>query len=64
MNKLKEKIAYLKLWLTFLVTIVVGSTAWIFNQAGEINYIKYFSTGILIVALGIFIGFLHKKYIS
>ncbi len=61
MNKAKEKISYLKLWLTFLVAIDVGSTAWLFNQTEQISYLKFSATLVLIIIVTIIITLIHKK---
>jgi len=61
MDKVKEKIDYLKLWLTFLVTINVGSTAWLFNQAGKVSLIKAVIVFLFVLIITCFIGLIHKK---
>ncbi len=61
MNRIKEKISFLKLWLTFLVTINVGSVAWLFNQESEINVIKFTATSLLIFLTFIIIAIITKK---
>jgi len=35
-----EKISFYKLWLTLLVTIDAGTTAWFFNNAQKIGLLK------------------------
>ena len=64
MNKLKAQIDYFKLWLTFLVTIDAGSTAWIFNNAGKVNPIKFYITFLFILLLNTSIFIIHKKHMK
>ncbi|OGH95823.1 MAG: hypothetical protein A2104_04680 [Candidatus Melainabacteria bacterium GWF2_32_7] len=58
---LKEKIAFYKLWLTFLVTMDASTMAWFFNNANKIHILKVIITIVVIVALTIFILILIKK---
>jgi len=61
MDKLKEKIAYLKLWLTFLVTIDASVSAWLFNNAGKVNPVKFNICFIMISLVTGLIFFIHRK---
>jgi hypothetical protein len=61
MEKIKEKIAYLKLWLTFLVTVDIGSVAWLFNRDIVFFRPKFIAASVLIFIVTIIIAFIHKK---
>ncbi len=62
MDKIKEKkIDYLKLWLTFLVTIDVGLIAWFFNNINQIGLYKFIICLCSIITISTFIPFIHCK---
>ena len=61
MDKHKEKIEYLKLWLTFLVTIDAGSTAWLFQNLNKIITLSSIITYLFIILTTIVIGLIHRK---
>ena len=61
MEKIKEKVAYLKLWLTFFVTIDVSCSAWFFNNSAKSTFSKLFLCVYAIILTSGLIGFLHNK---
>ena len=62
MNNIKEKkIEYLKLWLTFLVTIDVGLIAWFFNNIMQMGIIRLIICLVPLILISIFIPFIHIK---
>jgi hypothetical protein len=61
MEKIKEKISYLKLWLTFLVSIDAGSVAWLFNRDVDFLKPKFIATVALIVTVTLIIAIIHRK---
>ncbi|OGI00086.1 MAG: hypothetical protein A2104_05050 [Candidatus Melainabacteria bacterium GWF2_32_7] len=51
MDKIKEKIAYLKLWLTTSLAFLAGGMSWIFNNinTGNRNVLYYDAVAIIIL---------------
>jgi len=51
MDKIKEKIAYLKLWLTTSLAFLAGCMSWIFNNinTGNRNVLYYDAVAIIIL---------------
>lgn len=58
---LKEKIAYLKLWLGILVITDISSIAWLATNLGKANTLLIISDLVAIVVLTILIIMLHRK---
>jgi len=51
MEKLKEKIAYLKLWLTTSLAFLAGCMAWLFNHIDTSNRIILNIDAVAIIVL-------------
>ena len=60
-NFIKEKIAYYKLWLTFLVAINAGVIAWTFNNYIKINSIRFFVVYFTILVISYAIIVINQK---
>lgn len=58
---IKEKIAFYKLWLTFLVTMNASTMAWIFNNFNKIPDLKVAIILVVIITLTISIIILTTK---
>lgn len=61
MDKFKEKIEYLKLWLTFLVTIDAASAAWLFQNLNKIISARSIIAYLFIFLITITIMLIHRK---
>lgn len=62
MDKMKEKkIDYLKLWLTFFVTIDVGLIAWFFNNFDKNDLLKASFCLVPIIIISTAVPFIHFK---
>lgn len=58
---LKEKISFLKLWLTLLIAIDAGSTAWLFNNYEKIKFYKVCSVIFVLILVTMAIIVISKK---
>jgi hypothetical protein len=61
MDNLKEKIDYLKLWLSFLVAIDAGSTAWLWQNLNKIIAVRSVMTFLFVIFITITVLIIHKK---
>jgi hypothetical protein len=61
MDKGKEKISYLKLWLTFLFTSNAATMAWLFRNIHQISLFNKVFIIVVILVLTISLVFIHHK---
>lgn len=61
LDKAKEQLAYLKLWLGILVAIVVSLTGWLISNFQTVHPILVFAAALALCIIG-FTGYrLHKR---
>jgi hypothetical protein len=60
-DSIKEKIGFLKLWLTFFVTMDASSVAWFINNLGRVQLFKLRLAVLAIFILTPIIIFINNK---
>ena len=60
MDKIKEKIGYLKLLLTTAFAFIAGCIAWLFNNINSFSDLIYFDVAIIIILAGIILVLLFE----
>lgn len=58
---IKEKVSLLKMWITFLMAIMVGSTAWLVNNWNDTAASFSVFIIIMVISTGITLSELNRK---
>jgi uncharacterized membrane protein YfcA len=61
LDRAKEQIAYLKLWLGILVATVISLTGWLISNFQSVNWLLVVATGLALFIIG-YAGYsIHRR---